>query len=172
MKITWVTERSAISENSVSSGALWRAKLPPLSEKKSSKRSPKNSSNWRCWSEKKHMVVEFFNASWRVLMGNTIGKVYYIVWCFQNWAKLLTFTKKIVKKNRQIGGADQKKHMVVEFFNTSWIIMMGNTIRKAYYIAWYFQNWAKLPKLTKKNRQEKIVKLALTALTADFVGKR
>ena len=59
------------------------------------------------------------------------------------------------KKNRQIGGADQKKHMVVEFFNTSWRILMGSTIGKAYHIVWYFQNWAKLPTLTKKNRQEK-----------------
>ena len=37
------------------------------------------------------------------------------------------------RKIRQIGGADQKKHMVVEFFNTSWRILMGNTVGKAYY---------------------------------------
>ena len=94
MNFTGVTARSAYFENSVSSGAFWRAKLPPLSEKNR-------------------------------------------------------------QKNRQIGGADQKKHMVVEFFNTSWRILMGNTVGKAYHIVWYFQNWAKFPPLTKKNRQEK-----------------
>ena len=35
------------------------------------------------------------------------------------------------RKIRQIGGADQKKkHMVVEFFNASWRVLMGNTIGK------------------------------------------
>ena len=77
MKITWVTERSAISENSVSSGALWRAKLPPLSEKKPQKNRRKNRQIGG--ADQKHMVVEFFNTSWRILMGNMVGKAYYTV---------------------------------------------------------------------------------------------
>ena len=78
MKITWVTARNAYSKNSVSSGALWRAKLPPLSEKKHQKNRRKIRQIGGA-DQKKHMVVEFFNTSWRILMGNTVGKAYYTV---------------------------------------------------------------------------------------------
>ena len=61
------------------------------------------------------------------------------------------------RKNRQIGGADQKKHMVVEFFNTSWRTLMGIRLEKHIIssdISKIEQNSQHLrKKIVKKNRQ-------------------
>ena len=149
-----MTARSAISENSVSSGVLWRAKLSPLSEKKSSKKSPKKSSNRRCWSEKAYGIGIF-----QYILENSDGKYGWKSISYRLIFPKLSKNPDIYEKVSSIKSSNRRcwseKTYGNWIFQYIWRLLMGNTISKAYYIVfWYFRNWAKLrKKIVKKNRQ-------------------